>query len=252
VKRKRPWRAFCLGQVLGYVVVVLGAFQSDPARLVVMAAGILLLLSPLVIAGSATVARFFQEGFPSQQRLERVADEAARLGLRSHVHDNSSLMPLLPQLPVEVKDRRFRWVFGGTLHGRETRIFDFWYQRTPVASEPGTIDDLTCALLSLDVPVPVVVIKRADLGRRLLTGIGWKGALATGDGAFDERFELRAARPEDVSRVLTDRVRSTLIEDETCYLAQISNSLLYCGKRIDLSARRELLERATRLHHTLQ
>lgn len=250
---KRTWGAFCLGQVLGYVAVGVAAFQTnEPARLVLLAAGFVLLLGPLAIAGSAAVVRIYRDRFPTEQRLAQVADEAAKLGLRSHHHDSSSLMPLLPQLPVEAKDVRFRWVFAGTLRERETRIFDFWYRRHSTGGEPGTVDDLTCALLSLDVPVPVVAIRRADLGRRLLKGIGWKSTLATGDDMFDKKFELRAAGPEDVTRVLTDRVRSTLLDDQTVYLAQISTSLLYCSKRVDLSGRAGLLERASRLHGALR
>jgi hypothetical protein len=250
---RRTWGAFCLGQVLGYVAVGLAAFQTNELlRVVFLAAGFALLLGPLAFAGGAAVVRMYRERFPTEQHLAQVADEAAQLGLRSLVHDSSALIPLLSQLPVEAADVRLRWVFSGTLHERNTRLFDFWYREPSKGGEPGTSHDLTCALVSLDPALPLVAIKRADIGRRLLKGIGWKGALATGDGAFDKRFELRAGGPEAVSRVLTDRVRATLLDDETIYLGQISDSVLYCSKRIEVSARRELLERATRLHHTLQ
>ena len=244
----RKWGAFCLGQFLGYVAIGVAAFQSELARTLFLAIGVALLLGPLAIAASTASLRMYRDRFRMQRHPANLEAEAAELGLGSYGQESSPITLLLQQLPMETEDVRFKRVFSGTVHGRKTRIFDFWYREPAVLSEEGAIGDLTCALLSLDSPLPVVAIKRADFGRRLLKEVGWRGALATGDGAFDKRFELRAAGQEAVSRVLTHSVRSTLLADETLYLAQISDTLLYCSKLIDLSSRRDLLERATHLH----
>jgi hypothetical protein len=248
----RKWGAFCLGQLLGYVAVGLSVFQTNEiARLSFLVAGIALLLGPLVIAGAAAVLRIYRDRFPNAERLARVTDAAGQLGLRSYVHDTFPLMPVLPSLPVQAADVRFQWVWAGAPRGRETRIFDLWYREPDKGGETGTAHELTCALLSLDAPVPVVAIKRAYFGRRSL-GIGSKRALATGDDRFDKRFELLVGEHDSVTRVLTDRVRATLRDDKTLELAQIGESVLYCSRRIDFGPRRELLERATRLHDSVR
>lgn len=249
---KRKWGAFCLGQVLGYVAAGLSVVQTNEvARLAFLAAAFALLLGPLAIAGGAALVRIYRDRFPNAERLARVTDAAGQLGLRSYVHDIFPLMPILPELPIEAVDVRFQWVWAGTPRGRETRIFDLWYREPGKVGETGTAQELTCALLSLDAPVPVVVIKRAYFGRRSL-GIRLMRALATGDDRFDKRFEVVSGSDEAMSRVLTDRVRATLLDDQTLHLAQIGQSVLYCSRRIDFGPRRELLERANRLHDTLR
>ena len=203
---------------------------------------------PLVIAGTAAVLRItataFRCGAPRTS-----TDAAGRLGLRSYYTTLST--QALPPAASDASGQRPLQGYGPNARGRETGIFDSG-TGSRIRAGKGDRHELTCALLSLDAPVPVVVIRRAYLGRRLLTGSGGKGALATGDRAFDRRFELNAEGQDAVSRVLNDPVRSALLDDQTLHLAQIGESVLYCTRRIDFGPRRELLERATRLRDAVR
>lgn len=143
---------------------------------------------------------------------------------------------------------RFARIFAGNWKDLDVRIFDYMY-----SDDDGGGSEWTCAILPIDVTSPALQIARESVISRLKSAFGAKD-LMVGDEEFNHTFRVLADSEDAAGHLLDARVRAILMEDaaSTEVLIQLhGDRMLYCGMRLPVENRVELLEAAKRLRDAM-
>jgi hypothetical protein len=143
---------------------------------------------------------------------------------------------------------RFARIFAGTWKDLDVRIFDYMY-----SDDDGVGSEWTCAILPIDVTSPALQIARESVVSRLKSAFGGKD-LMVGDEEFDHTFRVLADSEDAAEHLLDARVRAILMQDAASskVLIQLQGDrMLYCGMRLPVENRVELLEVAKKLRDAM-
>lgn len=138
---------------------------------------------------------------------------------------------------------RFARIFAGNWKDLDVRIFDYMY------SDDDGDSEWTCAILPIGVTSPALQIARESVVSRLKNAFGAKG-LMVGDEEFNHTFRVLAESEDAAGHLLDARVRAILMEDAASSKVLIQlrgDRMLYCGMRLPVENRVELLEVAKKL-----
>jgi hypothetical protein len=169
----------------------------------------------LFVGGSVYFAFEFwawvRRGLSREQR-ERVAAQAARLGLRSLDRDVSALdlsfsffggkappatRNQLAWLVVTQWRPRVEWIFAGTWRQLDVRIFDY-----AVPKDEYHEEEWTCVQLPIEVASPEIDIRRKSTLSLVRQTFSGRKDLTFGDDQFDRAFHVRTDQEDAARRVI--------------------------------------------------
>jgi hypothetical protein len=155
----------------------------------------------VVVAGSYGYHRYRLVTVVSPQQLE-----ATSLGLERATVDRFGLLGYPLHVFARGTDRSIEDLLFGTWRTLEVKLFDLRY------TENGAQEKwLSCAVAPLDVDVPAILLEP----RTLFTppeAFGDLGELAIGPAAFREAFEVRGSDRAFAEALLSERMRTWLLE----------------------------------------
>lgn len=139
---------------------------------------------------------------------------------------------------------------SGTWHGVQVALFDYQYMDTSDTDAPAMIV-LTCAVATLDVPQPQMIIRGHRLGEVIKKGFGSKRGLL-GDEAFDRRFHVETANLDHAKAILGPRTREWLLANARDARVLVDGTtLMLCVGHQTMRQLPDLLDRIRALRATL-